>query len=622
MLFPRLLIPCEPKNEDGHRIRRALRPALALIFLFLALRTPELSAQKPDAAQPSPTLLVQTDADCSFALDDGPGELLKAGPFKRSSITLGEHVVSCVSQDGKDRWRTVISADKPVQKVVLIELQKVRVAREKDEKEATQLERDIKAKREQAEKLKAATANATARQDAINSRKSQIQDQIAGVQKQIQQEQAAAQDDDANTQQARSCVASAPKTSVGVLIAAGCSAKATESDNSARAHRGNIVRLQNQISDLNREMARPDAGLNPEYAGPSTAQPAALQFGQPSGFSSMSSGVADIPSAPARQIPGNSRGIMLAVDMECIVSIDGKLVGRVQGNRRDFFPASLGKHTFSATTKDGDYWQRKIEIGSVPNPPLVISFQKERADRVAHEGNMSPLLKQGDAEQGPASTQRGKELASRELETARRGSIVEAANYYADQWGKELGMQQNRDKSSGSLDDAVSAQGIQNLGNTDTAAQTPNNLAMGIEILRSNHLKTKARKNELAAHSAEMQIDYLGKAMEEPLKYPPANDSKGYAAIARAVMRDKSEGKLITAPDSIEYQDPAGVKEHISCSSLTSASEGSHVHLQYTVDLAGDHKLQRKSLDARSVPESDQDLIMGNVYLACPKLTQ
>lgn len=82
-------------------------------------------------AQPqasTPTLLIQSDVDCTFAVDDGVSESIKAGVIRRIPTTLGEHLVTATTIDRKDRWKTVVNADQPIQKVVVIELLKVRAA--------------------------------------------------------------------------------------------------------------------------------------------------------------------------------------------------------------------------------------------------------------------------------------------------------------------------------------------------------------------------------------------------------------------------------------------------------------------------------------------------------------
>ena len=242
----------------GIKTAWALLVLPAVAFVLLAQRPQETTTPTVTATA---ILVIQTDLDCNFALDDGAVDTLKAGVIKKIPIVLGEHLVNAVSLDGKDRWKSVVVADKPLQKVVLIELQKVRATRERDEKEAAQLEREIQAKRDQAAKLREAATGAATRQEAIKLRKTEIGDRIAAIQKQIQQEQAAAQNDDASAQQSRSCAASEPKTTVGTLGATACNAMAADSENSARRHRANIANLQNQLVDLNRLMGEPDAGL-------------------------------------------------------------------------------------------------------------------------------------------------------------------------------------------------------------------------------------------------------------------------------------------------------------------------------------------------------------------------
>jgi murein DD-endopeptidase MepM/ murein hydrolase activator NlpD len=123
-------------------------------------------------------MLLQSDLDCTFAIDDQPKQSLKAGDTVRISVTLGQHLVTAVSADGKDRWKTVVDADKPVQKVVLIELVKVRAARQAAERQVAQLKQEIAAKERQVKELREKTEASQQQQAAVGTQRKRNEDQV------------------------------------------------------------------------------------------------------------------------------------------------------------------------------------------------------------------------------------------------------------------------------------------------------------------------------------------------------------------------------------------------------------------------------------------------------------
>ena len=154
--------------RSSHNYLILLLVSSASAFTLLAQQP--ASATNTSAPQATPTLLIQTDLDCTFTVDDGASVALLADVIKKMPIAFGEHLITAVTADRKDQWKTVVNADKPVQKVVVIELQKVRAAREKGEREAAQLEQDIKTKKEQAEKDGGETRDKATLQNAIKQR--------------------------------------------------------------------------------------------------------------------------------------------------------------------------------------------------------------------------------------------------------------------------------------------------------------------------------------------------------------------------------------------------------------------------------------------------------------------
>ena len=246
--------------RSSHNYLILLLVSSASAFTLLAQQP--APATNTSAPQPTPTLLIQTDLDCTFTVDDGASVALLADVIKKMPIALGEHLITAVTADRKDQWKTVVNADKPVQKVVVIELQKVRAAREKGEREAAQLEQDIKTKKEQAEKDGGETRDKATLQNAIKQRQTEIEGQIVELRRQVRLEVVAAQADDDSAQQSRvnQAIASTQRTNIGMLAGIADNALATSSASSATAHRVRAAQLQSQIDDLNRQAASLDSG--------------------------------------------------------------------------------------------------------------------------------------------------------------------------------------------------------------------------------------------------------------------------------------------------------------------------------------------------------------------------
>jgi hypothetical protein len=90
----------------------------------------------------------------------------------------------------------------------------------------------------------------------------------------------------------------------------------------------------------------------------------------------------------------------------------------------------------------------------------------------------------------------------------------------------------------------------------------------------------------------------------------------GYLASVHSVKRNGAAGKLLTAPDRIEYSDSSG-RFQIPCSSAHSASGQDDLRLAYD-----DATQKRKTLAIQAAQRIDRQMLLGDVYLACPKLMQ
>jgi hypothetical protein len=301
------------------------------------------------------------------------------------------------------------------------------------------------------------------------------------------------------------------------------------------------------------------------------------------------------------------------------VSIDDKIVGRVQKGRQEFFRATAGTHALAAATAQGDYWEQKVDVGLGPAFSVSVSFEKVRSDRALLERNVSDLRKQVTEKQLELSRVRAN---SAQIEATRRHSIVEAINYYTDRWGKEIGMRDSRNEASENLNNVISEQGIANMANTNTAAQAGTEIAMAIEGIMAARLKAKAYRNELAGEAASLRMQYLGKALEDPLKYPPDTADADYLTILKTVRHKKNEGKLITAPNRLEYSDREKAVS-MSCATLRHASGKKQLRLTYLSEAkAGKRKPRQQSLVVKAVHKNERTMLLADVYLACPRLTK
>jgi hypothetical protein len=56
----------------------------------------------------------------------------------------------------------------------------------------------------------------------------------------------------------------------------------------------------------------------------------------------------------------DSAAVIVSTDMDCVVAIDDKVVGRIEHNHKELFPAPVGTHTLSAATTAGDYWEQSV----------------------------------------------------------------------------------------------------------------------------------------------------------------------------------------------------------------------------------------------------------------------
>jgi hypothetical protein len=297
----------------------------------------------------------------------------------------------------------------------------------------------------------------------------------------------------------------------------------------------------------------------------------------------------------------SSLGVTVTSDADCVVAIDDKFVSRVHKGRPEFVPSPSGKHTLSAATTSGDYFEQVVEINGEPVTSLSISFEQVHNQKLSLEQSVADLRTR---------------VSQSQKEVARRKAIVVAVNYYADRWGEELGINEHLTQSAADLDMSVSKQAMENAGNTNTVAQVGNEVVESIEWLHLRHMRAKAHLNGFVAAVASRHLEYLKRALDDPLKYGPDNEELGYLATVHDVKRKGTVGKLLTTPDRIEYSDSSG-KVQIPCSSVHTASGEDELHLAFD-----DATQKRKILAVQAAQRIDRQMLLGDVYLACPQLMQ
>lgn len=313
---------------------------------------------------------------------------------------------------------------------------------------------------------------------------------------------------------------------------------------------------------------------------------------------------------------GEPQGKMqLRADRDCSLFVDDRLVGRMQASEGMSISVSPGKHQLSALAKDGELWERSLD-GAAVAQPVSISFAEAQNERQSLETQNAALQEANRVKRGEVSSivQQNEQLTLHpEAVLEERRLIAMALDYYQDRFGKELGLQGARNDSSNQLAQSAA---LSNLGPTNTATS----IGALAEYYVAWRLSVKAHRNELAAAAAGSRVHELEAALENPLKHPRDVDRFSYLVMVRPVVNDKKvPGKLITAPGTIRYRQGNKVEEH-SCETLKHASGGKTLGLQFVVGTG--KKAPKETLKLKAPNKFDQEAIMGDIYLACPKLTQ
>jgi len=144
-------------------------------------------------------LMLATDIPCLLRIDDSDPKELRADDAVVVNSTAGEHLATCVTSDGKDRWSTVVQIEKPGSKVVVIGLSAIKAARVRDEQaQARAIAAQLEQNRIRAAQQQAAEQRRIAAQQQETKRKQigDLQSQIADLQGQIEELESGAQENE------------------------------------------------------------------------------------------------------------------------------------------------------------------------------------------------------------------------------------------------------------------------------------------------------------------------------------------------------------------------------------------------------------------------------------------
>ncbi len=205
-------------------------------------------------------VLVGSDSDCDLTIDKGGPEKLAKGGSITLRLPMGEHLIEATSVDGQDRWLKVIEIDKPTSKVVLIELEKVRAARENQEatvakasqaKEA-QANRDA-AEHDASERRKADLEQRSALLQQKRERENELVSEITKLQNQVADDEEGARADDQSAQEAEQECARIQGPCVTQMSIYSSRNMAENERSEARDLRSKIRELQLELQQLRSE---------------------------------------------------------------------------------------------------------------------------------------------------------------------------------------------------------------------------------------------------------------------------------------------------------------------------------------------------------------------------------
>jgi len=318
--------------------------------------------------------------------------------------------------------------------------------------------------------------------------------------------------------------------------------------------------------------------------------------------------------------------LTISCDADCWVEIDRKIVGHVQKGRRVSFPVVAGNHAVAAATRDGELWEQQAGTSDATGQVLVISFKKQRSDRKLLEKDVANLQKrvtQTETELAQVREQNASDSYTPELAAEERQRIVKAIDVYAGRYGTELGLRDSNNEESQQVSATADEQYVQgyleNLGNTP--GQTANMGVYAIEQLWAHHLKAKAHRHQLAVQAASLRMQYLGDLLENSASPFRTSLQPDYLTMQRDVVRKKSHGEFVSAEGWIQYSDSSGTLR-LPCSEVKKAKGEKHLTVEYVSKIVGKKKTKTRSFELTAARKSERPYLLGDVYLACPALTE
>jgi hypothetical protein len=309
--------------------------------------------------------------------------------------------------------------------------------------------------------------------------------------------------------------------------------------------------------------------------------------------------------------------VNITSDTDCILVVDGKVTARLQRGAETTIQLETGSRKVSAYTAGGDVWESEVNVTSPSNPPLSIPLRAVEVKRVAAQENVAALKSTVDQLQAHLTAiEEQNHNAMRNAEAVRhdRVLIVQAVSYYAQRWGTELGLQGERHATSERLTQDAAI----NLMSQNQYTQMGALAELGIAWYQAH----KAHRNEKVAGAATVRMRDLEAALKDPLGHPPSPGEDSYLVMVRKTYDGKRAGELITAPDSVIYR---GERKsfQVSCSGVRGVSGSKKLEIHYAVHDSNNPKKKHKgTVHLKAQNKSESKLLLTDVYLACPKLTQ
>jgi len=240
-----------------NRFRRCLLLLMVSFSPFLSTGLAQGQNAPVKRTRPRAALLVRADSDCALTIDGNDAGMLQTSKWRAIQLPLGEHVVTATLADGSFRWDGVVNMDKPIQKVLLVNIAQQKAVALQRQQQELQAAMQAAQARAQAEQAQAQQQQLMQRQLQVQQQRQAISQQIQELEKQLQAELDAAHNDEkeANDQRASAAGYGMSNNAWGKLAGQIGQMGANESAKAAAQHRARVEQLQQQINSLTRQMA-------------------------------------------------------------------------------------------------------------------------------------------------------------------------------------------------------------------------------------------------------------------------------------------------------------------------------------------------------------------------------